>query len=343
MGTMAYPDYPRQIKIEPVYGCNRSCAFCSLHNEENEIHYMEEALFFDKIAPSFIDGVVKQVGFSIHGEPTLHPSYLEFIKETRRRLPNAVIITFTNGYQIERRKDLSFIREMFEAGVSHVHLDLYAKSTEALYEEADKSALLQINVVISDCYEESVLSSKAKRLLSVAHPSQANLSDPVTIRHFDTQGGSTKYENWDRYGVDKSALPVFRTCKELNKYITLTYEGKAKICCADGSRSLYVGDIKEETLEQIWKGEKADMIRYALHRGRRDIVPACYSCARLSFRDALWPHWGKTYPLEEIRFMIADNFLYPKPFMSNMAKLNEDKLIKEEPLASFLTYYKWGK
>lgn len=333
MGSMSYPEFPRQLKIEPVYGCNRKCAFCSLSNEGDELVFMNERTF-DRILSACEDGVVKQVGVSIHGEPTMHPMYIEWVKALREKLPNARILTFTNGYRFEQEGDLGYLSDMLDAGATHIHVDLYDSTVAGIFLSGVRA--FEGRAHVANGYEENVWTSTHKKLISYLPIRQALMLDTQTQREFNTQGGATKYENWMKYGLNPANLPALKTCKELNKYLTITAEGYGKICCADGSRSLYLGNVNEMSIREMWTSEKADMIRYALHRGRRDLIPSCYTCDRPSFRDALWPHWGKQYPLTEIRAMLVRELRGAPDFMRNMRKLNEDFPITAEPLASYI-------
>lgn len=303
MSTMTYPDFPRQLKIEPVYGCDRKCAFCSLSNEDAEPVFMSDETF-ENILKDCDPSHVKQIGVSIHGEPTMHPKYLEMLARLREKLPKARILTFTNGYQF--KTDLSFLGKMLDAGASHIHVDLYDKEAERVFYAGIEP--FESRAHVANGYIENVWTSKHKTLISYLPVQQALFVDTKIQREFNTQGGATKYANWKTFGKDASAFPVLKTCKELNKYLTITAEGYGKICCADGSRSMYLGNVNEMSIAEMWTSEKADMIRYALHRGRRDLIPSCYACDRPSFRDALWPHWGKVYALDDIRRMLKENF-----------------------------------
>lgn len=337
MGTISYPDFPRQVKIEPVYGCDRKCAFCSLSNEDAEPIYMSEETF-TRVLNEVTPERVKQIGVSIHGEPTMHPQYLDMIARIRDKLPTARILTFTNGYRFKR--DLTFLGAMLDAGASHIHVDLYDKATEKVFYEGIEAYAGRAH--IANGYIENVWTSSHKTLISYLPIKQALFEDTQVQREFNTQGGATKFSNWKKFGKDTSVFPVLKTCKELNKYLTITAEGYGKICCADGSRSLYLGNVKDMSMAEMWTSEKADMIRYALHRGRRDLIPACYACDRPSFRDALWPHWGKAYALEEIRAMVIKNFRCPKDFMRNIQDLDEEAPITREPLAGLLAQHLAG-
>lgn len=332
MATIKYPAFPRQVRLEPVHGCFLNCSFCPLSGEENrEITLMTEELF-SKILDEITENQVSQVSFGLHGEPTMHPSLVDWIRRTRRNLPKAKINMLTNGFIIEESQNCEPINELFEAGCSGIVLDLYGKKIDELF-EAHKA---EITAHIADSSEENIWSSKHKQLLSVNHPITANFNEEHNVRTFDTQGGSVKYDRWKKFGVDVSALPVFQTCKELNKYIAIRANGKVKVCCSDGSNAFPLGDINKQTIKEVWQSEKADMVRYALHRGRRDIIPACYSCTRRSFRDGLWPHWGKIYLLEEIRDKILREAELSSDFMRNMRALNADFPIQAEPLKTLV-------
>ena len=50
------------------------------------------------------------------------------------------------------------------------------------------------------------------------------------------------------------------------------------ICCVDWSWSSKVGNLKEQSLKDIWYGPALNEIRRRLLDGRRDTIKSCVNC-----------------------------------------------------------------
>lgn len=323
-GMHAYPDYPRFIKLEPVHGCNRHCDFCTLRNNKERLGFMSTEVW-SAIVNNIDPEKTKKISFALHGEPTLHPKIEEMIRDVRRVLHDAKIMMITNGdVYTKGKKSFNDLLALFDVGLDDVQIDLYDKESSESFHRM-KNELTGVDVLNYYDSGKTMWSSSGsnKRVFYVEEDSRLGNGECET-RMFDTQGTSVPFEVWKKYGADLSSFPILRTCKELNKYLAINWDGSTKICCSDGSRANSLGNVLEESIEDIWKGKKADMVRYALHKGRRDAIPACYACSRMSFRDGLWPHWGSEYEIAHIAEIFAKGADVSKQYGKNMRELNSE-------------------
>lgn len=66
-------------------------------------------------------------------------------------------------------------------------------------------------------------------------------------------------------------------CKFLWKYMTITWDGKVVPCCYDFNARMVLGDLNNQSLEEIWNGPEYLAMRRAQLRGR-DVCALCENC-----------------------------------------------------------------
>jgi MoaA/NifB/PqqE/SkfB family radical SAM enzyme len=67
-------------------------------------------------------------------------------------------------------------------------------------------------------------------------------------------------------------------CPEPFSRLAVNYDGLVSVCCVDWSFGTIVGDLRVESMTDIWNGERLREFRLAHLRGRRDTIPACAQC-----------------------------------------------------------------
>jgi radical SAM protein with 4Fe4S-binding SPASM domain len=71
--------------------------------------------------------------------------------------------------------------------------------------------------------------------------------------------------------------PLREFCPRPFTMLCITTRGKVLLCCLDWRHEWIMGDVTEESLEDIWKGERFATIRRKLMRGDRSEV-LCSRC-----------------------------------------------------------------
>ena len=78
---------------------------------------------------------------------------------------------------------------------------------------------------------------------------------------------------------------LFPFCPEPFYALTVTVDGHVILCCHLWDHSVVVGDLKRQSLGEIWNGEAINRCRAALQRGQGRDIP---SCAKCSLRRGTW-------------------------------------------------------
>ena len=84
-------------------------------------------------------------------------------------------------------------------------------------------------------------------------------------------------ENWGEFEKQMKRRP----CSGPFKYKFIAYDGDATVCCLDTKKELVIGNLSENTLEEIWDNERAHKIRMAHILGKLEDYPVCKRCPNL--------------------------------------------------------------
>ena len=71
-------------------------------------------------------------------------------------------------------------------------------------------------------------------------------------------------------------------------------DGKVSRCCQDAYGNETLGDLSEESVMEIWQGEKYNVFRKRLHKNRAE-VPYCCNCDVVGFTNYYPQIWNSIY------------------------------------------------
>ena len=69
-----------------------------------------------------------------------------------------------------------------------------------------------------------------------------------------------------------------KPCALIWQKMVVDWNGDAVLCCDDWDHSTVLGNLKKQSIEEIWKGEKLRKIREAHVRGNFKEIPLCAKC-----------------------------------------------------------------
>jgi hypothetical protein len=81
------------------------------------------------------------------------------------------------------------------------------------------------------------------------------------------------------HNLPAAARPGKGTCANPFGQMVIMPPGIAVLCCADGFKQVRMGDVRTESLAQIWYGPGFQAVRARLTAGQRDALPLCRTCS----------------------------------------------------------------
>ncbi|MDD5675877.1 MAG: SPASM domain-containing protein, partial [Chitinivibrionales bacterium] len=76
-------------------------------------------------------------------------------------------------------------------------------------------------------------------------------------------------------------------CPDPFSKLSVNSNGAVSVCCVDWSHGTVIGDINNNTIEEIWNGEKYREFRKLHISGRKDQIAACAQCQYVNGTPAL--------------------------------------------------------
>lgn len=273
-----------KIYTEITNVCNLNCSFC--HGTSREKGFISPAdfeLFARKIAP-FTDHVYLHV----MGEPLLHPHLAEIIDIAHNDGLKASITT--NGTLLKKRLPLllekadklykiSISLHSFEAnsGVDiNSYLDTCIASAKALGEAGVISVLRLWNLDgISTAAPQNQKNGDILNRLKEYFPDdwQENRSGQKIGKNVYLEWG----ERFDWPDMNATDYGKHGFCYAMKDHIAVLFDGRVIPCCLDADGIMELGNIKEQSLDEILAGEKARLIAHGLTNNTL-VHPLCRHC-----------------------------------------------------------------
>lgn len=233
------------ILIESINTCNRSCWFCKYGQREYLKDKPNEHMMTWQMIEEILDQLSKlnfqgRLTWNRINEPFQDNRIFDIISRSREMLPNAHLTLITNGDQLNQGK----INKIFDAGLDFLTISAY--SNEVL-----------------------------EKLKSIHHESGKYFVKDYRPREFKkmkilNQGGViSRIQAPSRY----LNLPCLRPFTAIN----LNVYGQALICCSDILDQMVVGDIRKNTISDIWFGKELRQLREILRDSRKGIK-ICEKC-----------------------------------------------------------------
>jgi MoaA/NifB/PqqE/SkfB family radical SAM enzyme len=290
--------FPSTLSIETTNACNAHCIMCPREKMTRPIGLMKQELF-ERIADEASGLGVKRIQLMHFGEPlmdnTLH-SRIAYVKQKDIRTG-----IFTNAALLNKKCG----EEIIMAGLDElcISFDAFNKST---YEKIRRG--LDYDKVTANI--ENFLQSK--RSLKASNP-RVSIVLVASVENFEEVDKFKK--KWDRvvdsvetstvdnYAGSVDVLPPedkrrfiekqkkLFPCAQLWNHFVVLWDGRVARCCKDYNGALILGDTNKAKMLEIWRGEKARMIREAHLKGELNSLPLCSECTMHKI-DHLFTWWG---------------------------------------------------
>ena len=283
---------PLSVYVEPTSACNIRCAFCPTGNPDllkrvgRKAGVMEWVTFWKVLAGLYEFGrKIPALNFFKDGEPLLNKDYPEMAKELAgicdklRLKTNGLLLTpsLSDGLvkanfdmigisviapHADGYKRVSGVDIDYQAFVDEVHYlynvrgntKIYVKMSNVNFSEAE----------IAKFYHDFEPISDYIAIENLHGWSRTDLKD-FTL--------GTKPDNYDGQPNVKRvacAWPLYQ--------MTINWNGTVQGCAEDWARTNIMGDIHQNTLKEIWNGDKFNEFRRMQLEGRRYNNAACGSC-----------------------------------------------------------------
>ncbi|HVD98177.1 MAG TPA: SPASM domain-containing protein [Cytophagaceae bacterium] len=288
---------PISISFEPTTSCNLRCPECpsGLRSFTRPTGMLQNDLFkqtIDELYPT-----LWYLVFYFQGEPYLHPSFLELVQYASSK--KIYTATSTNAHYLTDDN----ARKTVESGLDRLIISIDG-TTQETYEQYRVGG--QLNKVLEGT--RNIIKWKKKLKSSTPHvifqflvvkPNQHQIAevkklaeemgvDEVglkTAQIYEYEQGSDlipDLQEYSRYEKNQDGSYSIKNKMENNCWkmwhsCVITWDGMVVPCCFDKDAHHRLGDVKQQSFHDLWKGEKYSAFRNTLMRSRTEIE-MCRNC-----------------------------------------------------------------
>ena len=278
-------DFPIYLLIEPISACNLRCIMCfqidETFNKSQEFMGKMDLELFYKIIDQAYEGGTKALTLASRGEPTLHPQLGDMLDYCKDKFFELKINT--NATRLNEK----LIHRILQSDVTDMvfSVDSYQKDEyESIRVKGIFEDVLDNIIKFKEIREKEYPDSKCTTRISGVKVNKEQ--DPIKFKEFWEKYVDhvvmVEMENrWDTYHNSKD-IAGSGSCEYLWERMYIWYDGICNPCDIDYKSELAVGSIKENSIKDIWKGEKYQTIRELHLNGNRN---SCYPCDRCPVGD----------------------------------------------------------
>jgi radical SAM superfamily enzyme YgiQ (UPF0313 family)/MoaA/NifB/PqqE/SkfB family radical SAM enzyme len=281
------PPFPEKVMIQTTSRCNAACRFCPYPSVVDELPQgtMDEGLYrriIDECAEH--PGEVRRLLLYLMNEPLLDGELAERINYAKTRNPRACVHILTNGALLtERRGDA-----LIDSGLDWIGLSIHGFSPSAYHEAMGLER--EVTYRRAERFIRAALARRGPGFVMVTF----NGGGPVTsdereaalsyfrdlgVQRISYHGGSiSRAGNVPVIPAPQHA--VVRGCRSIwwREMLHVLYSGDVVLCCMDWRRRVVVGNLREQSIAELWRSEAYRRVRDTVD-GRVEL-PDGFPCAR---------------------------------------------------------------
>lgn len=286
---MYLQDPPFCVQIELVEGCTLSCEFCGINGireKPGNFQFMTHETLLrvgSELANVIRDhGWNPRIEFAMHGEPSMHPHLVEFIKELRGFLPKQNMVLFSNGSGFIKSPWL--MDQLLEAGLNAIGLDAYEHVNIV---PRLMAAYKTLHSAEDDGFPIFYYPQQKEHSL---HVGKRKVPKSIVVIQDISKANDGNHSSLNTHcgGGMKPTSPITARCAKPFREIAIRWDGNVAICCNDFRGVYKIANINQTPLHELWNHPYFNAARRILMTGSREFMP-CASCNAKSMRVGLLP------------------------------------------------------
>lgn len=298
LGLKAHWGKPISISIEPTTSCNLRCPECpsGLRQFTRPIGMLEPSFFKKTIDELHKDLIY--LTFYFQGEPYLNPNFLEMVKYASQK--KIYTSTSTNAHYLTPEQ----AQKTIESGLDRLIISIDG-TTQEVYEQYRVGGIL--NKVIEGT--KNIINAKKELNSETPHmvfqflvvkPNEHQLNDVEqlakelgvdevlykTAQVYDYENGNPliptieKYSRYKKLANGKYVIKneLLNQCWRMWSACVVTWDGIVVPCCFDKDAKHQLGDLKQQSFDELWSSDKYQSFRHKILKSRKEI-DICQNCS----------------------------------------------------------------
>ncbi|MBF0543340.1 MAG: SPASM domain-containing protein [Candidatus Riflebacteria bacterium] len=274
-------DFPLHLDIEVSGRCNLMCQHCIRHSRRTNIGDMEFDLFKMIIDQGMENGLCS-IDPDWLGESFLNPRLIEMITYAKQKGILDIRIS-TNGVLINKEMSHKIIESDLDRIIFSIDaaspltyqkikvgsdLELVLKNIEFLTNEKEKQGIRNPEIIVQIIDQKQT----HEELMAFIHYWRTR-ADMVRISIYQSPDGNPR----DKRRAQNKPESIF-PCPQLWQRLTIAWDGTVYPCTGDNACRFPLGNVKKDSIKNIWHGEKMTSLRRMHINYEADDLDLCSHC-----------------------------------------------------------------
>ncbi|MBL42030.1 MAG: hypothetical protein CMM49_05145 [Rhodospirillaceae bacterium] len=284
-------EYPfKQISVEQTNICNSKCSMCPREEFYEKPLLSMDMFLFQKIVQDLHDNkLCKSINFGGMGDSSCDKFLIERLKYCKEHTPNLKINLLSNMFSWKER----FSNEIIENNlVEDIRFSIFA---------IGESTSLKI-------YKNKFQGQKAKKNIMYFLDKNRKHGNPIKTSLYTLLMEENKFEmdlikdtywdlvdefeiwkphNWGNIYNYREVQKNKRKCFRIENFeVGIKSNGDVSACTMDINHHIKYGNLKEQTLEEIYNSEQYKKIRDLNRSGEIETIDTCNNCSFLNSSES---------------------------------------------------------
>jgi len=292
---------PYILLVDPSSTCNSKCKFCPTGDHElikktGRWQGQMTLDIFHKIINdlSEFDNSLKVLRLYKDGEPLINRNLHKMIKYAKDSGKVDYVDTTTNGLLINDNK----MKPIIDAGINKINISVNGLSDEQL----SKFSGVNINFDkyvsnITSLYDmrencEIFIKTTGDYLLDyekdLFYEIFGDICDRIYIENMSPCWNGFDVEKKTKVvigskGIYNNKLSDVKVCPYIFYQFSINSDGTSSLCFLDWKHEQLIGDVKKQSLKEIWNSDILKMYRFDNLKGKRNFIQTCNNCGQLKY------------------------------------------------------------
>lgn len=286
---------PYVLLVDPSSLCNLRCRWCPSGYDDliAQTKRAQQSMPFDLFEKIVQQAAEFESPFKVlrlykEGEPLINPCFENMVERAKNSGCFLCIDTTTNGFLLTPERN----RKLVQAGIDQINISVNGVNAEQIYKHTGRKVDFEAYVKnIQDlCEHRGKCTIYIKSIKDVlTEPEQekffrlfGDLADRVYLERlspawpdFNVDLSGYQYEAVGNY---EQPIENRKVCPYLFYIMAVNADGSVSTCVGDWKHHQIVGDIRIQTLKDVWLGEKQRSYQLAHLRGNKDDFELCRVC-----------------------------------------------------------------
>ncbi len=296
-GRAVMQGLPLSLSFEPTTSCNLRCPECpsGLRSFTRPTGMLQDRLYQNVVDELHSSLLYMLLYFQ--GEPYLHPNFLNLVNYAGER--GIYTATSTNAHYLTDQK----AKETVESGLSRLIISLDGTTQEVYQQYRIGGQLEKVLAGVKNIMKwRKKLNSVGPAVVFqflVVKPNEHQIPDArrlakelgvdavwfKTAQIYDYENGSPLIPTQDKYSRYRQEAggkwsiknQLLNHCWRMWHSAVVTWDGKVVPCCFDKDATHRLGNLQQQSFEEVWFSQPYNRFRQTILKGR-DQIEICKNC-----------------------------------------------------------------